>query len=519
MIDDFERCYRAVQSRDPRFDGWFYTAVATTGIYCRPSCPAVTPKRANVSFYPSAAACQAGGFRACRRCRPDASPGSPQWNTRADVVARAMRLIADGLIDREGVGGLAGTLGYSSRHLHRQLVAELGAGPIALARSQRAHTARLLLETTDLPCTDVAFAAGFASIRQFNDTVAAVFAMSPTELRRSGPKAQRPIAGATLGEIRLRLPFRAPGDASGVFEFLGQRAVDGVEHWDGRVYQRTVSLRHGPAVMALSEGPVPSPAGAGGLERSPGYVECRLWLSDLRDLGSAVQRARRLLDLDADPEAVAEQLAADPLLAAAVAAQPGRRIPGSVDGAELAVRAVLGQQVSVAAGRRVASLLTARCGTALVAASPLAPPEGQGAAPARLFPPPSVIAALDPSTLAMPAARGRALVGLAAALADGRIVIDAGADRADVERQLVAEPGIGPWTAAYVALRGLGDPDAFLASDLGVRRALARAGVASGPAAARRRAERWRPWRGYALMHLWAQPDAAASRKAQRGSE
>ncbi len=504
MVDDFERCYRALQSRDPRFDGWFYTAVTTTGIYCRPSCPAMTPKRANVCFYPSAAACQAGGFRACRRCRPDATPGSPQWNARADVVGRAMRLIADGLVDREGVAGLARTLGYSPRHLHRQLVAELGAGPIALARSQRAHTARLLIETTALSCSDIAFAAGFGSIRQFNDTVAAVFAMSPMALRRSCPKALRPSPGASLGEIRLRLPFRPPCFASGVFDFLGKRAVEGVEHWDGRVYRRTLSLPFGPAVMALSEGRQPGPAGPGGRQQGSAHIDCRLWLSDLRDLGSAVQRARRLLDLDADPDAVTEHLGADPLLASAVAAQPGRRIPGSVDGAELAVRAVLGQQVSVAAGRRLACRMTEQWGSSVVAASSLHSAEAPAAVTARLFPPPSVIAALDPSTLAMPAARGRALVGLAAALAEGRIVLDPGADRGEAERQLVTQPGIGPWTAAYIALRGLGDPDAFLANDLGVRRALSRAGVASGPADARRRAERWRPWRGYALMHLWA---------------
>jgi AraC family transcriptional regulator of adaptative response / DNA-3-methyladenine glycosylase II len=495
VVEDFERCWRAVKSRDNRFDGWFYTAVATTGIYCRPSCPAVTPKRINVSFYPSAAACQAAGFRACRRCRPDASPGSPQWNLRADVVGRAMRLIADGVVDRHGVAGLAATLGYSPRHLHRQLAAEVGAGPLALARSQRAHTARLLLETTDLACTDIAFAAGFGSVRQFNDTVGAVFGMAPTSLRRTRPKALgNPAAGAgSFGEIRLRLPFRAPCHTTGVLRFLGARAVEGVEQWDGQEYRRTLGLPHGGAVMALA------------VPEGHRHVDCRLWLGDLRDLGTAVQRARRLLDLDADPVAVADQLGADPLLARAVAAAPGRRIPGAVDGAEVALRAVLGQQVSVAAGRRLATVLTARWGRDLAdhhgAGAPL---DRREPGPARLFPQSSVIAALDPSALGMPEARGRALVGLAGALADGRIVIDAGSDRAEVQRQLVDLPGIGPWTASYIALRGLGDPDAFLAGDLGVHRALARAGLAAGPAAAHRRAERWRPWRGYALQYLWA---------------
>jgi AraC family transcriptional regulator of adaptative response / DNA-3-methyladenine glycosylase II len=561
VVEDFERCYRAVQSRDRRFDGWFYVAVTTTGIYCRPSCPAVTPKRPLVSFYPSAAACQADGYRACRRCRPDATPGSPEWNGRADVVARAMRLIADGVVDREGVAGLARLLGYSARHLHRQLSAELGAGPIALARSQRAHTARLLLETTDLPCGDVAFAAGFSSIRQFNDTIAAIFELTPSGLRRSRPRASRPAARGSPGEIRLRLPFRAPMATSDLFLFLAARAVAGVEQWDGRRYLRTMSLPSGAGVIALAEG--------------GDHVDCRLWLSDLRDLATAVQRARRLLDLDADPVAVAEQLGADPLLAAGVEAAPGRRIPGTVDGAELALRAVLGQQVTVAAGCRLASHLAARCGRELAATNPGVlgtwasvgveeagagagrssaggrggrpvpvsagggRSQGRGApatvrrggrpvpasasgggrdtdpvtalrqsapAPTRLFPDPSDIAGLDPATLGMPLARGRALVGLAAALAEGRIVIDPGVDRALLERQLIAQPGVGPWTAAYIALRGLGDPDAFLAEDLGVRRALAAAGAPSSPAAARRRAERWRPWRGYALQYLWAEP-------------
>jgi AraC family transcriptional regulator of adaptative response / DNA-3-methyladenine glycosylase II len=493
VVDDFERCWRAVHSRDRRFDGWFYTAVATTGIYCRPSCPAVTPKRVNVAFYPTAAACQAAGFRACRRCRPDASPGSPQWNSRADVVGRAMRLIADGVVDRDGVAGLARALGYSPRHLHRQLADELGAGPIALARAQRAHTARLLLETTDLDCTDIAFAAGFGSVRQFNDTVAAVFGMAPTNLRRTRPRDSRPATpgGPSLGEIRLRLPYRAPLAAGELFAFLGARAVAGVERWDGQEYRRTVALPHGGAVMALAEG--------------PDHVVCRLWLADLRDLAAAVERARRLLDLDADPVAVADQLGEDPLLAAAVAAVPGRRIPGSVDGAELALRAVLGQQVTVAGGRRLASQLTARWGRNLADLGGVATPPGRGdPSPARLFPQPSAIAALDPSTLGMPRARGRALVTLAGALADGRLVLDAGADREEVARQLTALPGIGPWTVAYVALRALGDPDAFLASDLGVRRALTGAGLPAGPGAAARRAERWRPWRGYALQYLWA---------------
>src|SRR5689334_8378063 len=326
---DPERCYRAVASRDARFDGWFFTAVHTTGIYCRPSCPARTPLARNVSFFTTAAAAQAAGFRACRRCRPDAVPGSPEGDVRADVVARAMRLIADGEVERSGVPGLAQRLGYSERQLHRLLVGELGVGALALARARRAQTARVLVETTDLPMADVAFAAGFASIRQFNDTVREVFATTPTALR-----AKRRGAVSAPGELTLRLTARAPYDAAEVLLFLGAHAVPGLEEWDGTTYARVLDLPHGPAVVRLS------PA-------SDGSVCARLRLTSLRDLGAAVSRCRRLLDLDADPSAVDEVLGADPALASLVAGAPGRRVPASPDAAELAIRAVLGQQVSV----------------------------------------------------------------------------------------------------------------------------------------------------------------------------
>src|SRR3954454_1934430 len=344
---DAERCYRAVAGRDSRFDGWFFTAVHTTGIYCRPSCPARTPLARNVTFFTTAAAAQAPGFRACRRCRPDAAPGSPEWDVRADVVARAMRLIADGEVERSGVPGLAARLGYSERQLHRLLVGELGVGALALARARRAQTARVLIETTDLPMADVAFAAGFASIRQFNDTVREVFAATPTALR-----AKRRGTPGTPGELTLRLTARAPYDAAEVLLFLGAHAVPGLEEWDGTTYARVLDLPHGPAVVRLS------PA-------ADGSVSARLRLTSLRDLGSAVSRCRRMLDLDADPSAVDEVLGADPALASLVAGAPGRRVPASPDAAELAVRAVLGQQVSVAGART----LTAR----LLAAGPRLP--------------------------------------------------------------------------------------------------------------------------------------------------
>jgi AraC family transcriptional regulator of adaptative response / DNA-3-methyladenine glycosylase II len=484
VIDDPERCYRAVQAKDARFDGWFFTAVTSTGIYCRPSCPAITPKRANVRFYPTAAAAQLAGFRACKRCRPDATPGSPEWNVRADLVGRAMRLIADGVVDRDGVRGLAERLGYSERHLHRLLSTEVGAGPIALARAQRAQTARILIETTELPFAQVAFGAGFASIRQFNDTVREVFATTPSDLRRKARPAPGPLqpgANGAAGAISVRLAVRQPFDGDALLAFLGPRAVAGIEEVQGDTYRRTLDLPHGTAVISLT--PLPD------------HVRCTLRLRDLRDLASAVQRARRLLDLDADPAAVAELLGADDFLAPLVAKSPGRRSPGHVDGAELAVRAVLGQQVSVAGARTHAARLVALAG------SPLDGPDGTLT---RVFPRPAAVAEIDPDRLGMPERRKSTLRTLATGLADGTFSIDPGADRVALERQLTAVPGVGPWTAAYVAMRGLGDPDVFLPTDLGLRRALERLGAPSDPKSAADRATAWRPWRSYALHHLWA---------------
>jgi AraC family transcriptional regulator, regulatory protein of adaptative response / DNA-3-methyladenine glycosylase II len=472
---DPERCYRAVASRDARFDGWFFTAVRTTGIYCRPSCPARTPLARNVSFFTTAAAAQAAGFRACRRCRPDATPGSPDWDVRADVVARAMRLIADGEVERSGVPGLARRLGYSERQLNRLVVAELGVSPLALARAQRAHTARLLIETTDLGMADVAFAAGFASIRQFNDTIREVFATTPTGLRRTASAA----VGATPGELTLRLTARAPYAAGEVLHFLGAHAVPGLEEWDGTTFSRVLDLPHGPAVVRLS----PAPDGGAA-------VIARLRLTELRDLGVAVTRCRRLLDLDADPAAVDAVLGADPALAPLVAGAPGRRVPTAPDADELAVRAVLGQQVSVAGART----LTARVVTA--AGRPLAEPVGTLT---HAFPRAADLADADLSAVGLTGARRRTVHTLAAALADGTVVLGPGADRDEARRQLLALPGIGPWTAALVGLRGLADPDVWLPGDLALRRSLAALGSSDADAD-----ERWRPWRSYAVMHLWA---------------
>ncbi|MGZ4271589.1 MAG: AlkA N-terminal domain-containing protein [Solirubrobacteraceae bacterium] len=477
---DAEQCWRACEGRDPRFDGRFIIGVRTTGIYCRPSCPTpVRPKRRNVDFYRTAAAAQRAGLRACKRCRPDATPGSPEWDARSDLVGRAMRLIADGVVDRDGVAGLARHLGVSERHLHRLLVEAVGAPPLALARSQRAQTARVLVETTAMPFSEVAFAAGFPSIRQFNETVREVFAATPTQLRR----ARRADGPAAQGALAVRLPFRAPYDRDDVLAWLAARAVPGVEEVDGGVYRRTLALPGGPAVVAL--------------EPRADHVAARFSLSTVADLTAAVHRCRRLLDLDADPRLHGEVLAADPALAPAVAARPGLRAPGTVDPAETAVRAVLGQQVSLAAARTLAGRLVARFGVAL------AEPDG---ALTHVFPAPGALAAAGDEPIAMPRSRWRTLRGLAARLADGEIVLSEGADREAVRAALLAVPGIGPWTASYVALRALGDPDAFPSADLGLLRAAERLGLPHEPAGLERHAERWRPWRRYAAHHLWSTP-------------
>lgn len=478
VTPDSERLWQAIAAADPRFDGWVFCGVKTTGIYCRPSCPARTPERENVRFFNTAAAAQAAGFRACKRCRPDASPGSPEWDRRADVVGRAMRLIADGVVDREGVRGLASRLGYTERHVRRQLVEAVGAGPLALARAQRAQSARVLLETTDLGIIEVAFAAGFQSLRQFNETVREIFATAPRELRA---RAARGDARDGSGAITLRLPFRAPLDSDALLGFLGMRSVPGVEEVADGAFRRTLRLPNGGGVVELR------PAN--------GHVRARFWLDELSDLGVAVPRCRALLDLDSDPETVERALASSDPLGPLVRATPGRRVPGHVDGDELAFRAVLGQQVSLPAAATLARRLVADHG------EPLARPRGSLT---HLFPSPQALAEAESGSWPVPAARRRTLRVLAAALACGELTLDAGADRAESRRRLRALPGIGPWTAEYIAMRALRDPDAFLAGDLGVSRALERLGHDGRPAAAERIAERWRPYRSYAVQHLWA---------------
>ena len=470
---DFDRCYAAAASRDARFDGVFFTGVTSTGIYCRPSCPAITPKPQNMRFYPTSAAAQLAGFRACKRCRPDASPGSPEWNIRQDLVGRAMQMIGDGVVDRDGVGGLAARLHVSERHLHRQLLAELGAGPQAIARAYRAQTARVLIETTKLTFSEIAFAAGFSSIRQFNDTIQTVFASTPTALR-----ARRKPSDATGGEIMLRLPFRKPFDGSAVLRFVGERCVAGIESWDGTTYARTLSLPHSSGSVALS--------------LDNGFVRCVLKLQDVRDLATAVQRCRQLFDLDADGAAIDDALAKDRRLRRHVRRSPGRRVPGTVSGQELAMRAVVGQQVSTKAARTIAARIVDQFG------KPLTAPVG---ALTHLWPTSDALADADLSALGIPKSRGVTIRLLAQSLATGRIDLEPGADRTAARVMLLEIPGIGPWTADYIVMRALNDPDRFLPTDLGVVKGLRALGYDGDPSEV---AAPWAPWRSYAVQHIWS---------------
>lgn len=405
-----------------------------------------------------------------------------------------MRAIRDGVVDREGVSGLSRALGYSSRQLHRVLVEEVGAGPLELARAQRAATARILLQTTDLRAAEIAFASGFKSVRQFNDTIRAVFAETPGSLRaRARGRSSTPDDGGGAGVVELRLAFRAPLEHRSLFSFLAARAVPGVEFGNESQYVRALALPHGQGVASVS-----AP------ESGETHLRARLRLEDLRDLPAAAERLRHVFDLDCDPAAVAFVLAGDDIVGPSVAARPGLRVPGHIAGTELAIRAVLGQQVSVAGARALAARLALSHGEPLSPNMRVADETGV----ARMFPEATAIAALSPDELPLPKSRARALIRLAEALASGEVVLDAGADRETVSAALLRLPGIGPWTVSYIRMRALRDPDAFLPSDLGVRRGLERAGRPGDEKTAVTLAEAWRPYRSYAVQHLWAEPAA-----------
>jgi AraC family transcriptional regulator of adaptative response / DNA-3-methyladenine glycosylase II len=474
---DASRCYRALRSRDRRFDGRFFVGVTTTGIYCRPICPARTPKAANVQFFPCAAGAEEAGFRPCLRCRPETAPGTPAWNGTPAVVERALRLLARGALDEAGVDTLAERVGMGSRHLRRLFHRHLGAGPLTVARTGRVHFARRLLDETDLPMTRIALAAGFGSVRQFNHAFRQTFRQSPTAIRRRPGRSS-----ASLQTYSLRLTYRPPLDWPALTGFLATRALAGVEAVRGDVYRRTIAVRDAIGTLAVRP------------EKSLLRLDVHLSASDA--LFEVVARVRRMFDLDADPARIELELRRDPLLRPRLARHPGLRLPGAWDPFECAVRAIVGQQVSVRAATTLVSRIVHTFGR------PITTDDDRLS---RLFPDAHMLAEAPLETLGVIAARAGAIRGLAQALVDGRIVLDGALPADDVVERLRALPGIGEWTAQYIALRALGEPDAFPAGDLGLRRA---AGNGAGPLSERAlaaRAEAWRPWRGYAALHLWTE--------------
>jgi AraC family transcriptional regulator of adaptative response / DNA-3-methyladenine glycosylase II len=482
LYDGSDAWMEAVESRDSRFDGVVTVGVTSTGVYCRPSCPTpVRPKRSNMRFFSTSAAAQSAGFRACKRCAPDATPGSPEWNWRDDLVARAVRAIDDGVVDRSGVDGLARSLDVSSRHLHRLVTSSLGTTPVSLARARRARAARVLIETTDLAFSDVAFAAGFESVRQFNDTVRDVFASTPTELRakRSG---RRPA-----GEwIEVRLPFRPPLHVGYLFAWLEMHAVAGIESVerdrDGvPTYRRSMLLPGGPAVVEVRPGDT--------------AMLARFRLESIGDLQVAIQRIRRLLDLDSDPAVVDDALSSDRSLESLVRSRPGLRLPGEIDGCDAAIRAIVHQQVSVASARSICGRLVAEHGTVL---------DHPVGTITHVFPSASTWAAIDPETLGMPMSRAATVVRVAQAIVAGTVDLSPAAERGSATEQLLDVKGIGPWTAAVVTMKALGDPDVFAGGDLALRRVAGEIGLPTEAADLDQTATRWRPWRSYAMHHLWA---------------
>ena len=475
---DTDRCYRAVTRRDQRFDGRFFTAVVTTGVYCRTVCPAPTPKRVNVRFYACAAAAEAAGFRPCRRCRPETSPGTPAWLGTSATVSRALRQIADGALDDARLDDLAGRLGIGDRHLRRLFLHHLGASPIAIAQTRRLHFARRLIDETALPASEIAFAAGFASIRRFNDAIRHAFGKAPTALRNGNHRHAQ-----SAGALVLRLPFRPPFDWAAIVRFLEPRATPGIERVNAESYRRTISVDGAHGMIEVR--PV----------RGASFLLLHLTIPVVRGLIQIVERTRRLFDLGADPAEISGQLRRDAHLRHLVDARPGLRVPGAWDGFELAVRAILGQQVTVRGATTLAARLVQTFGEPLA----VAPDDGL----THLFPTAAVLAKAHVAQIGIPKMRADSIRHLAAAVSSGDLSLDASAGLDEIVGRLTQIPGIGPWTAHYIAMRSIGEPDAFPTGDLGLRRALGRRDHPIAAPALARLAEAWRPWRAYAAMHLW----------------
>ncbi len=483
MDMDHDACYRILLTRDSRFDGRLFVAVRTTGIYCRPICPARTPKRENVTFYATATAAQAAGFRPCLRCRPESSPDLGAWRGTSNTVSRALGLIEAGALDEDDVEGLATRLGVGERQLRRLFHQHLGASPVSVAQTRRVLLAKQLIHETRLPMAEVALASGFGSVRRFNETFQALFDRPPAALRRLS-------GAASVGEdgVKLDLAYRGPYDWAGIVGFLSMRAIQGVEVVSAGVYARTIALGSDRGLLTVS----PSP--------KPDRLSVTIHFPRLAALPSIIARVRRVFDLTADPSAIAEHLSGDPALAPRVAARPGLRVPGAWDGLELAMRAVLGQQITVVAATNLASRIVRDWGEPL-------PPSLAGIVPGltHTFPGAERLAAADLSVLPMPRSRSGYLHSLAEAVVADPAIFEPAGDLTAAITQLKSLPGIGEWTAHYIAMRQMREPDAFPTGDIGLMRAMVGAdGVRPTAKALQNRAEAWRPWRAYAALHLWS---------------
>lgn len=474
-----DACYSAIQVRDARYDGRFFTAVKTTRIYCRPVCPARTPLSKNVQFFSTAAAAQEAGFHPCLRCRPETAPEVGPGHELPPTVARALQRIELGALDEAGVDVLAQRLGVGERQLRRQFRQHLGASPVAFAQTRRVLLAKQLIHETQLPMAEIAFAAGFGSIRRFNEVFLDLFGRAPGELRRSGKPE---VPAGRDGEIKLLLRYRPPYDWDAMLAFLRLRAIPGVESVTGDTYARTINLDG-------AQGTVTVRPGAGDA------LHVTVRFPRLRSLPAIIARLRRVFDLASDPTAIAAQFAADPVMTALMHARPGLRVPGAWDGFELAMRAVLGQQITVAAAIRLAGKLVAAHGT------PLTQPDG---ALTHVFPEPATVAGAELASLGMPRSRAATLSAVAAAAVADPHLFDAAVDLEDAVRRLRTIRGVGEWTAQYIALRQLREPDAFPHADIGLIRALEKLESRPyTPAQLLARSKAWRPWRAYAAQHLW----------------
>ena len=502
-LPDPQVCERARLSRDPRFDGLFFTAVRSTGIYCRPVCPAPPPKPQNVDYYPSAAAAEAAGFRPCLRCRPELSPDAGAWRRGDETVARALKLIDQGFLAERPLSDLAARVHLGERQLRRLFVERLGAAPVGVHGTRRLLFAKQLLTETALPVTEVALAAGFGSLRRFNAAFLEAYRMAPRDLRRHAPDADE--AGSGRGQpLVLRLGYRPPYDLAAMLDFLRGRALPGVEVVDERHYARVVGSPDAPAWLRVGAWP----AGRDGRNVPAHALKLELHGVPPAQLADTVGRVRRMFDLDADPQAIAAALSTDPRLRPLLRKRPGLRLPSGWDGFEIAVRAVIGQQVSVAAARTLTARLAARHGHAVA----LSGPEGL----THLFPTVQALAEGDLDGLGLTAARATTVRAIATALLDGRVDFRPDRTLDDFAAAWTALPGIGPWTAHYLAMRALGHPDAFPAEDLVLQKAVPSDGSRLTARQLAARAEAWRPWRAYAVIHLWRESMAPPDSKEKK---